>query len=243
MVNGSQVVGKQFVVFDIDGTIFRWQLYHELFDAFIDEKIITTEKAKPVITARDAWRDRHGDYVSYERELVHAMQEAIVGIDEHHFNTIADTILKSKGHHVYRYTLDLLNKLKSQGYTIIAISGSHQQLVDRFAKLHGIDICVGRNHTIKNGKLTNIAAEIFGNKDTILSKIVEEYDLTWEGSYAVGDSGGDIDMLQLVENPLAFNPDAALKEKALKEGWTIVIERKSISYKLQRGSDGSYVLA
>ena len=34
---------KQFAVFDIDGTIFRWQLYHELFDALVDERIITPE--------------------------------------------------------------------------------------------------------------------------------------------------------------------------------------------------------
>ena len=236
-------LAKRFAAFDIDGTIFRWQLYHELFDAFIDEGLISVKDAAATIAARDAWRERKGDYLSYEHELIHAMQRAIDGIDEQYFNEIADGILRQKGHHVYRYTLDLLKDLKSQGYTIIAISGSHQQLVDRFARIHGIDISIGRNHTIKNGKLTQLATEVPGNKDKILQKIIDEYSLSREGSYAVGDSGGDIAMLKLVEHPIAFNPDKTLFAEAQTQGWPIVVERKSIAYTLEKGSDGSYVLA
>ena len=242
MANAT-VNNKRFAAFDIDGTIFRWQLYHELFDAFINEGIISTDRAAPVVKARNTWRERKGEYLVYEHELIHAMQEAIVGIDEVRFNRISDEILKSKGHQTYRYTLDLLKTLKAQGYTIIAISGSHQQLVDRFATLHGITISVGRNHTIKNGKLTSIATEIFGHKDKILNEIVQEYELDWKGSYAVGDSGSDTAMLKLVDNPIAFNPDKTLQAEAMERGWPIVIERKSIAYRLERGPNGSYVLA
>lgn len=234
---------KRFAAFDIDGTIFRWQLYHELFDAFVNEGLITSEDSAATITARNAWRERKAEYLSYEHELIHAMQRAIDGIDEQYFNKIADSILQQKGHHVYRYTIDLLKDLKSQGYTIIAISGSHQQLVDRFAQIHGIDISIGRDHTIKNGKLTQLATEVPGNKDKILQKIVDEYELNWEDSYAVGDSGGDIAMLKLVEHPVAFNPDKALYAEAKTQGWPIVVERKSIAYTLKKGSDGSYILA
>jgi len=238
-----QRVSKRFAVFDIDGTIFRWQLYHELFDALMRDGIINESKARPVTDAREAWRERSGSYLDYEHILVNTMQEAIVGLEEKYFETIADAILQSKGHHVYRYTLDLLQGLKQQGYVIIAISGSHQQLVDRFAKLHGIDISVGRNYTIENGKLTSNATDIFGQKDKILTAIVKENNLSWQDSYAVGDSGGDIAMLAMVENPIAFNPDEALRVKAMADGWPIVIERKSIAYRLQKDPNGTYVLA
>ncbi len=238
-----EVNNRRFAAFDIDGTIFRWQLYHELFDAFIEEGILSHAKAYPVIAARDAWRERTADYLDYERELINAMQEVIVGVEESHFNRTCDKILKSKGNHVYRYTIDLLRQLKKDGYTIIAISGSHQQLVDRFAKIHDIDISIGRNHTIRNGKLTEVATQIFGRKDVILKDIVQENKLTWKDSYAVGDSSGDIPMLSLVENPVAFNPDSGLKDVAIANGWPIVVERKSIAYRLEKGPDGSYILA
>ena len=234
---------KKFAVFDIDGTLFRWQLYHELFDALIDEKLVQPNDAKSVVDARESWRNRTSDYHDYEQMLITAMQRAIVGINEQKFNEIADSILKTKGQHVYRYTLDLLKTLKADGYTIIAISGSHQQLVDRFALLHNIDIAVGREHVIEHGKLTSRASEVFNRKNEILTQLVEKHGLDWTGSYAVGDSGGDIAMLSIVENPIAFNPNEDLKNEAMKHGWPIVIERKSIAYRLEKGTDGTYVLA
>ena len=96
---------------------------------------------------------------------------------------------------------------------------------------------------MQNGKLTGTASEIFGQKEKILKNIVEENNLSWQHSYAVGDSGGDADMLQLVDNPIAFNPDEALKSLAIQNGWPIVVERKSIAYRLEKGPDGTYILA
>jgi HAD superfamily hydrolase (TIGR01490 family) len=241
---GSQFIkDTSFAAFDIDGTIFRWQLYHELFDAFVEGGIISLNDAEPVFAAREAWRQRSNEYISYEHELIHVMQKTIVGLEESRFNAIADTILKSKGHHVYRYTVDLLQQLKRAGYIIIAISGSHQQLVDRFAVLHGIDIAIGRNHTIQDGRVTDASTEIFGRKDEVLRQTVEANKLSWQGSYAIGDSGSDAAMLRLVENPIAFNPDDNLKTEAMVNGWPIVIERKSITYRLEKAENGSYILA
>ena len=234
---------RKFAAFDIDGTIFRWQLYHELFDAFVDEGLIALDVAETVFDAREAWRNRKIDYDKYEQTLVRMMRVSIVGVEESRFNQIADAVLGSKGHHVYRYTLDLLKRLKKEGYVIVAISGSYQQLVDRFADLHDIDIAVGREHVIENGRLTDTATDIFGRKDEVLRAIVMEHDLDWEGSYAVGDSKGDTKMLELVEHPIAFNPDDELRKTAIEHGWNIVVERKSIAYELKKGSDGSYVLA
>lgn len=234
---------RPFAAFDIDGTIFRWQLYHELFDAFVEDGLVSQKAAAAVLEAREAWRERRVDYDSYEMTLVRVMKTTIVGVEVERFNRIADGILKAKGHHIYTYTLDLLKNLKAKGYAIIAISGSYQQLVDRFAALHDIDVAVGREHIIENGRLTAESSEIFGRKDEVLRDVVERHGLDWHGSYAVGDSGGDIKMLEVVDHPIAFNPDETLKATAMKHGWTIVVERKSIAYELKAGDDGTYLLA
>jgi phosphoserine phosphatase len=168
---------RPFAAFDIDGTIFRWQLYHELFDAFVENGLISPKAAETVLEAREAWRERRADYESYEMTLVRVMKASIVGVEVDQFSTIADAILKSKGHHIYKYTLDLLKDLKAKGYAIVAISGSYQQLVDRFAALHDIDIAVGREHVIENGRLTEQSSEIFGRKDEILRDVATRYDL------------------------------------------------------------------
>jgi phosphoserine phosphatase len=48
-------------------------------------------------------------------------------------------------------------------------------------------------------------------------------------------------MLKLVENPTAFNPEKKLFDHAAKQGWKIAIERKNVSYELER-ADGKYQL-
>ena len=61
-------------------------------------------------------------------------------------------------------------------------------------------------------------------------------------SIAVGDSEGDIPMLEMVEQPIAFNPTKELFEHAREAGWKVVVERKNVVYQLEPGH-GSFLLA
>jgi phosphoserine phosphatase len=71
---------------------------------------------------------------------------------------------------------------------------------------------------------------------------MDKHGVSREGSIAIGDSGSDIAMLELVERPIAFNPTKGLFEHAKANNWEIVIERKNVVYEL-KANDGSYVLA
>lgn len=235
-------MSKKFAVFDIDGTIFRWQLYHELFDELYRSNVLSDEDVAPVFAARDAWRDRKAGFDAYEMTLVRTMEERIVGVKESVLTTAADTIIALRGHHTYRYTTQLIDELKSQGYSILAISGSQQQIVERFATHHGIDIARGRQHEIKDGIITDIVKPVYGHKAEILHELVETHHLSWDDSYAVGDTGSDRDILELVTHPIAFNPDEKLFSRARKEGWTIVVERKNMIYRLEPHGN-TFVLA
>jgi len=48
-------------------------------------------------------------------------------------------------------------------------------------------------------------------------------------------------MLELVENPIAFNPDKNLFEIAKTHKWKVVIERKNMIFQLEY-KNGNYVL-
>jgi len=236
---------RKFAAFDIDGTIFRWQLYHELFDALCAAKIIEPDEMKRVLAARTSWNERQISFRDYEIILVEIMEQAIQGQPEHIIHTMAKEILTHKGKRVYAYTRNLIAHLKQQGYFTVAISGSHQQLVEPFARLYGIDIAYGAKYEILDGVFGKSQGPVLGQKGSILQQLVEEYELTWDESYAVGDSGGDAGMLELVNHPIAFNPDEKLYKIAREHNWKIVIERKSMIYELepQKGNDGTYILA
>lgn len=236
-------MSKKFAVFDIDGTIFRWQLYHELFDALVAKNIISGDAATEVFKAREEWRDRSDSYTKYEMALIAAVEPAIVGLPKKDFHAIADGILQAKGHQIYRYTSELLQRLNKEGYTTIALSASHHELVERFCALHNIDIAYGRKYEIKAGKVTEHSILVHDRKAEILHEIISEYSLDINDSYAVGDSTSDIGMLEIVDNPIAFNPNTELMNAAIAKGWKIVLERKNIAYTLQKGHDGPYLLA
>jgi len=236
-------MSKKFAVFDIDGTIFHWQFFHELFDELIEAKVIDKSIANPVLEDRKKWRQGTVDWSQYEMGLVKALNSGIVGIDKIFLEEISDRIVTVKGKVLYHYTRDLLKELQTKGYTTIVISGSQQTLVERFAKIYNIDIAIGLDYEFSDDKLVAIKREVYGQKDTLLKQVVNEHNLDWTDSYAVGDTYGDAGMLDLAENPIAFNPDAKLLEIAKQKGWKIVVERKSMAYTLEKSSDGSYVLA
>lgn len=235
-------MSQRFAVFDIDGTIFRWQLYHELFDEFYRREIITPNAAAPVFAAREKWQHRKGSYRAYEDALSSVLEENIVGVPLKTVEDAAEAIIASNGDRIYRYTTDLIATLRKKDYLILAISGSQEQLVKRFATLHNIDVSYGSRFIVEDGIIIKRESALYGHKAEILRELVSKHGLDWTDSYAIGDTQSDADMLRLVEHPIAFNPDRGLYDIAHKEGWPIVVERKDIIYELTH--DGkSFILA
>jgi phosphoserine phosphatase len=56
--------------------------------------------------------------------------------------------------------------------------------------------------------------------------------LALEGSYGLGDTESDAPFLEIVENPIAFNPNYNLKKIAEEKGWRIVVEKKDVIYEI-----------
>jgi phosphoserine phosphatase len=48
----------------------------------------------------------------------------------------------------------------------------------------------------------------------------------------VGDTDGDIPLLESVARPICFNPNQRLFTHAKRVGWDVVVERKDVIYKL-----------
>jgi HAD superfamily phosphoserine phosphatase-like hydrolase len=156
-----------------------------------------------------------------------------------HYGALADTGKRVVARHhkrVYRYTRDLLQELKGQGYVLIAISQSPKTVLDAFCKDYGFDKVYGRIYEIgPQDRFTGAVAEehLIENKANIVERVFERNpELTPRGSVAVGDSDGDIPLLISVDKPICFNPNAALYARAKKEGWPIVVERKDVIYRL-----------
>lgn len=222
-------------VFDIDGTIFRSSLVIELSHALVDAKIFPSSARKEISKEYIAWLDRKGSYEAYIDKVVKIYARHITGQSYAKVKRVAQTVIAKQKDRVYRFTRDLIKKLKHQKYFLVAISGSPSYIVEKYARAIGFNLFFGTELEIISGKFTGRVASLDSayNKSKIVKSLVKNYpSINLKQSLAVGDTDSDVPMLKLVGRPIAFNPNLQLAKTAKKYRWQIVVERKDVVYGL-----------
>ena len=223
-------------LFDIDGTIFRSSLLIEFINGLVEAGIFPRAAAPEMEKAHNAWMDRKGQYHDYLMKVVKVHLKHIKGCTWSEVSGVVDRVMRNHKDHVYRYTRDLVKKLKKRGFVLVAISGSPEYMVGRFAKYMRFNHYFGQMLEIKNGVFTGkIVTLDFLKKEKILKGFIKREGLSvdWKNSVTVGDTDNDIPMLRMVGRPIAFNPNASFAKYAKKHGWEIVVERKDAIFKLK----------
>lgn len=222
-------------VFDIDGTVFRSSLFLELLERLVERGILPLDLKEVYHNEQKLWLDRQGEYDAYVEKAVEAFLGSVKGVSFDEVSKVATELVGEKKNRVYRYTRDLIKSLKEKDYFLLAISHSPRFVLDEFCKELGFDKMYGFFYeTGPSGNFTGEVAdiEVIRNKAAILQRAVRKENLTLEDSIGVGDTESDIPMLEMVEKPIAFNPNRKLLEHARKRGWKVVIERKDVTYEL-----------
>lgn len=235
---------KKFAVFDIDGTLVRWQLYHAIADAIVRLGYSSVEEFQKAKSARMKWKKRtHSEaFKEYEQTLVETVDKMLLSLTVDQFNRASEAVFEEFKDQVYTYTRNLITELKKDGYLLFAISGSQEEIVGKITEYYGFDDFVGSTYIREGDGFTGEKIVRTHGKDKLLADLVKKHSAGYQGSVAVGDSAGDISMLEVVEQPIAFNPERKLYEHAKKRGWKIVLERKNVVYELKAEND-QYLLA
>tara|TARA_B100001989_G_C24510661_1_gene450227 strand:+ start:719 stop:1405 length:687 start_codon:yes stop_codon:yes gene_type:complete len=225
---------KKVAFFDIDGTVFRSSLLIQLVDRLIADGVFPAEAAEQFEVERQAWRSREGKYETYIQAVIDTFLAHIKGV---HYGALADIgkeVVDQQSKYVYRYTRDLISKLKEDGYFVVAISQSPKTVLDEFCKQYGFDKVYGRIYEI--GPQDCFTGEVLDehliqNKANIVKRVFDRNpDLTRDDSIAVGDTEGDVPLLESVTEQICFNPNKHLYEYAKRSGWKVVVERKDVVY-------------
>lgn len=234
---------KKFAVFDIDGTLIRWQLYHAVADAVIKLGFVPANAYDSAKAARMAWKRREADasFKAYEMELIKAYEKVLKSLTTAQFEQAAKTAFDEYKDQTYTFTRQLIGDLKAKGYLIFAISGSQEEIIELMAEQYGFDDFIGTVYERSGQGFSGKSIVGSHDKSATLKKLVEKHGVDFSDSIAVGDSKSDAAMMELVEQPIAFNPDKDLYEIAEKRGWKIVLERKNMIYELER-VNGKYEL-
>lgn len=225
---------RKFAVFDIDGTLIRWQLYHAVVDRLAKNGTLGEGAHEIIREARMKWKRREGNdgFAEYESVMIELFDRAVSRLDPTDFDAMVNSVIEEYKDQTYTYTRDLIKKLQKDGYLLLAISGSQKELVEKIAKHYEFDDFIATEYRRKAGKFSGEVTVASHDKKAALNSLVQKHNLSFEDSYAVGDSKSDGAMLEMVEHPIAFNPDQNLYKIAIRNGWKIVVERKNVIYEL-----------
>lgn len=221
--------------FDIDGTVFRSSLLIELVEGCIREGIFSSDARKGYEREFIDWKNREGSYEEYIYAVIHAFMEHIRGVRYADFADIGRNVVAEQGKYMYRYTRDLIADLLGKDYYLVAISQSPKSVLDEFCARLGFHKVYGRIYELgPQDRFTGVVIdeELISNKALIVKRVLDKEGLSQEGSIGVGDTEGDIPLLESVEMPICFNPNMALYTYAGEKKWPVVVERKDVVYTL-----------
>jgi HAD superfamily hydrolase (TIGR01490 family) len=225
---------KKLAVFDIDGTIFRKNLAFELIDELAWMKVFDRSVRNELTKLYSNWLDHEGTYEEYRKELVKLYCQNIKGRSQTEVLEASKIVVPFYKNRTYVFANDLIKKFREGKYCIIAVSGSPVEIVEEYNKYLKFDAVFGSIYEMdEKGIYTGgTIFEPTKDKGQVVRQYIAENGLTLEGSYGVGDTESDAPVLEIVENPIAFNPNYNLKKIAEEKNWRIVVEKKDVIYNI-----------
>jgi len=112
---------------------------------------------------------------------------------------------------------ELINFVKSAGYTTAMVSGGFTLSSERVGKLLGIDHVVSNELIVKDGIITG---EVVGSltaqnsKELVLEEIAAQHGIAPEDCVVVGDGANDIGIFKRARYAIAFNSKPVLRQHA-----------------------------
>lgn len=120
---------------------------------------------------------------------------------------------------------ELLDKHRQLGHEILIITATNRFITEPIADLLGVKELIAVEPEFINGSYTGQVVGVPSFREGKVTRINEwlaERDLSLKNSWFYSDSHNDLPLLEIVDNPVAVDPDEALRERAIKEGWPVI---------------------
>jgi len=118
-----------------------------------------------------------------------------------------------------------INIARQQDFHCVLLSGSYVDLLRIVARDLGIDTVIGAKLAFRDGIFDHRGDIPFINGKKKVALLQESFTgkiVNWDGSKCFADSVADIELMKLVGEPVAVNPDPGLLSYALDNQWKIV---------------------
>ena len=119
----------------------------------------------------------------------------------------------------------LLEKHRQRGDMLLIISATNRFVVEPISTRLKVTELIATEPEMIGGRYTGKVSGTPSYKDGKVERLrdwLKGRDETLQGSYFYSDSINDLPLLELVEHPVAVDPDAELKAQAQARGWPVM---------------------
>jgi HAD superfamily hydrolase (TIGR01490 family) len=163
------------------------------------------------------------DFAHLKRKLVNAtMKDMSVRDFNEHFDYLYDNELKAK---IFPEVMLQIEEHKRNNHKIVIVSTAIDQIVSKFARELGADHHYSTTLEVDNHCFTgNVIGDVYygETKKQAVLQYCEKHNIDPKVCYAYGDYFGDRNMLEVVGNPVAINPDKRLLKIAQTRKWKVI---------------------
>ena len=209
---------KKIGIFDVDYTITKKETLQELF-----KYLIYTDKKYLKYIPRSLYYGIMYLIKQYDEKMVkEKFLKFLHGMDEKKIEDIVKMFYKNRlSKIIYKDSIDMMKRLKAQGYEIYLISASPEFYLKELYNIEEVDKIIGTRFSFKEGIFEGkIIGENCKGVEKVyrLKKYLTENKITvnYHESYMFSDSMSDKPLLELVGNTYLINYKKESKYKILK---------------------------
>jgi HAD superfamily hydrolase (TIGR01490 family) len=136
---------------------------------------------------------------------------------------VAETLHELIHPMVYAEAVALFDEHHAAGRDVVIVSSSGEEVVAPIGEMLGVDHVIATRMVVAEGRYTGeIEFYAYGEgKAVAMRELAAERGYDLAQSWAYSDSFTDRPMLDAVGNPVAVNPDKALRRHAAEQGWRL----------------------
>lgn len=119
----------------------------------------------------------------------------------------------------------LVEKHRQQGDTLLIISATNDFVTRPIADLFAIDELIATNAELIDNQYTGAVSGVPSYQEGKVLRLndwLKKTGNTLKGSWFYSDSHNDLPLLQIVDHPVAVNPDPQLAKHAAQLGWQVL---------------------
>lgn len=198
---------KKLAIFDVDYTITRKETLMELYKYSIEE-----DKKRLIYLPRALYGGTMYLLKGYdEKRVKECFLKFLENMDEKEFKQLMKRFYKNRlSKLLYKDAIDMMKKLKKEGYDIYLISASPEFYLYELYELEEVDMIIGTRFEFNEGKFARkMSGENCKGEEKVkrLKEVLakENIEVDFEESYMFSDSLSDKPLLDLVGKPYLIN--------------------------------------